>query len=118
MPEIALIDVNRACAGMGKPVVVTAGMASPEEISAAASAAGHNAILLHCVSAYPTPLAETHLREMLDLPCERRGGPDPVRIGGARVIAALAPALRGDPRRAQLLPDGAQPLGTPLRSPP
>src|SRR5258708_10146536 len=91
-PEITALDLIRACAGMGKPVVVSTGMASPEEIAAAASAAGHNAILLHCVSAYPTSLAETHLREMLDLPCERRGGSDPAAINDARVIGVCPTA--------------------------
>src|SRR5258708_21392082 len=109
MPEIALIDVNRACAGMGKPVVVTAGMASPEEITAAAAAAGHNAILLHCVSAYPTPLAETHLREMLDLPCERRGVSPHAGVDCGPVISALPP-----PPRAPL----PQPPPHPPRPPP
>src|SRR5258708_4756230 len=89
-PEITDLDLIRACAGMGKPVVVSTGMASPEEIAAAASAAGHNAILLHRVSAYPTPLADTHLRQLLDRPSARRRVRCPPGIEEARVIARAA----------------------------
>jgi len=63
--ELLVTDLLEACARTGKPVVLSTGMATMEEIESAAhtlKAAGASDItLLHCVSAYPTPAAEANL---------------------------------------------------------
>jgi len=63
--ELLVTDLLKACAQTGKPVVLSTGMATMEEIESAAhtlKAAGASDItLLHCVSAYPTPAAEANL---------------------------------------------------------
>jgi N-acetylneuraminate synthase len=63
--ELLVSDLLKACAATGKPVVLSTGMATMEEIVAAArtlQAAGAKDItLLHCVSAYPTPASEANL---------------------------------------------------------
>jgi N-acetylneuraminate synthase len=63
--ELLVTPLLEACAATGKPVVLSTGMATMEEIAAAANAlkrAGAADItLLHCVSAYPTPAGEANL---------------------------------------------------------
>lgn len=63
--ELLVTDLLRACARTGKPVVLSTGMATMEEIERAAltlkDAGASDITLLHCVSAYPTPAAEANL---------------------------------------------------------
>jgi len=63
--ELLVSDLLKACAHAGKPVVLSTGMATMEEIESAAhtlkSAGASDVTLLHCVSAYPTPAAEANL---------------------------------------------------------
>ena len=63
--ELLVTDLLKACAATGKPVVLSTGMATTDEIIKAAAtlkASGASDItLLHCVSAYPTPAAEANL---------------------------------------------------------
>jgi N-acetylneuraminate synthase len=63
--ELLVTDLLKACARTGKPVVLSTGMATTDEIIKAAAtlkAAGASDItLLHCVSAYPTPAAQANL---------------------------------------------------------
>ncbi len=63
--ELLVTPLLQACAATGKPVVLSTGMATMEEIVIAANtlkAAGAEDItLLHCVSAYPTPVEEANL---------------------------------------------------------
>lgn len=63
--ELLVTPLLEACAQTGKPVVLSTGMATLEEIVAAAQtlrrAGAGNVTLLHCVSAYPTPAAEANL---------------------------------------------------------
>src|SRR5277367_5089778 len=76
--ELLVTDLLKACAQTGKPLVVSTGMSTMDEITAAAAtlkeAGAHNLTLLHCVSAYPTPAAEANLaaiaaiRDATDLP--------------------------------------------------
>jgi N-acetylneuraminate synthase len=63
--ELLVGDLLTACARTGKPVVLSTGMATLEEIQVAAcclqDAGARDITLLHCVSAYPTPAAEANL---------------------------------------------------------
>ena len=63
--ELLWQDLLRAVAETGKPVVISTGMATMPEIRAAVStleSAGATDIsILHCVSAYPTPIEECNL---------------------------------------------------------
>ncbi len=63
--ELLVTPLLEACAKTGKPVVLSTGMATMEEIAAAANtlkrAGASDITLLHCVSAYPTPAAEANL---------------------------------------------------------
>ncbi len=63
--ELLVTPLLEACARTGKPVVLSTGMATMEEIAAAANtlkrAGAADITLLHCVSAYPTPAAEANL---------------------------------------------------------
>ena len=66
--DLPLIDL---VARTGKPLIMSTGLASPDEIadavSAVRSAGGLAPILLHCTSGYPTPAREMNLRTMRHL---------------------------------------------------
>jgi sialic acid synthase SpsE len=63
--ELLVTPLLEACAATGKPIVLSTGMATMEEIAGAANtlkrAGATDITLLHCVSAYPTPAAEANL---------------------------------------------------------
>lgn len=63
--ELLWHDLLAACAATGKPVIMSTGMATMDEIVAAVEVLKHNGcaspILLHCTSAYPTPHNESNL---------------------------------------------------------
>ena len=63
--ELLVTDLLTACAASGKPVILSTGMATMDEIVAAAktltAAGARDVTLLHCVSAYPTPASEANL---------------------------------------------------------
>src|SRR5580698_2201373 len=63
--ELLVTDLLKACARTGKPLVVSTGMSTMDEITAAAAtlkeAGADDLTLLHCVSAYPTPAGEANL---------------------------------------------------------
>jgi N-acetylneuraminate synthase len=63
--ELLVTDLLKACARTGKPIVLSTGMATMDEILAAAEilkqAGARDVTLLHCVSAYPTPADEANL---------------------------------------------------------
>src|ERR1700742_3947265 len=63
--ELLVDDLLRACAATGKPIVLSTGMSTRDEIVAATDtlkqAGARDVTLLHCVSAYPTPAAEANL---------------------------------------------------------
>jgi sialic acid synthase SpsE len=63
--ELLWDELLRVCAATGKPVVLSTGMATLSEITHAVevlhAAQVSQLTLLHCVSGYPTPLAECNL---------------------------------------------------------
>ncbi|HLW93923.1 MAG TPA: N-acetylneuraminate synthase family protein, partial [Solirubrobacteraceae bacterium] len=59
--EILWHDLLRACVATGKPLVLSTGMASEDEIAGAVDAVGGELTLLHCVSGYPTPPQQANL---------------------------------------------------------
>ena len=63
--ELLVTPLLEACAKSRKPIVLSTGMATMDEIKQAAAtlkhAGAHDITLLHCVSAYPTPAREANL---------------------------------------------------------
>jgi pseudaminic acid synthase len=61
--DLPLIDLVARC---GKPMIISTGMASPDEIGAAVDAAraggAAGVVLLHCVSAYPARIETANVR--------------------------------------------------------
>ena len=69
--EMIDLPLVRRVAETGKPVIMSTGMASPEEIAESVdtfrSAGGRDLVLLHCVSGYPTPVEQSNLRRIPEL---------------------------------------------------
>ena len=70
--DIVYLELIRYAAQTGKPVILSTGMATLQEISNARYASTlewtrETAAALHCTSAYPTPVAEANVRGMTDL---------------------------------------------------
>lgn len=63
--EAVHIPLIQKCASFGKPMIISTGMADKQEITealtAAKSAGAKDIMLLHCISAYPTPPEEANL---------------------------------------------------------
>jgi N,N'-diacetyllegionaminate synthase len=72
--EVTNLELVRAAAATGKPVLVSSGMSTWEELDAAVEAAGANASVLQCTSAYPTPPERVGLNLLAQLR-ERYGKP-------------------------------------------
>lgn len=77
--KIASFEINdlgliAAAAKTNKPIIMSTGLATLEEIYEAvntvAEAGGNQLALLHCISGYPTPIEDCNLRTITDL-CSR-----------------------------------------------
>ncbi|HEY8617245.1 pseudaminic acid synthase [Phenylobacterium sp.] len=94
--ELIDLPLIELCARTGKPLVMSTGLASPQEITeavAAARGAGcDEIILLHCTSGYPTPAAQMHLKTLQHIAAEHEVvvGLSDHTLGVAVSIAAVA----------------------------
>lgn len=94
--EITDVNLIRYAASKGKPMVISTGIATKEDIELAIKAChevgNHDITLLRCVSAYPAPLENVNLRTMVDMK-ERFGvkvGLSDHTVGADVAIAAVA----------------------------
>ena len=69
--EMTDVPLVQRVAATGKPMIMSTGLATLEEIetslNAAREAGTGEIILLHCISGYPTPLEQANLKLMLEL---------------------------------------------------
>jgi N-acetylneuraminate synthase len=94
--ELIDIPLIELCARTGKPLVMSTGLASPQEITEAVEAARNagdgGIILLHCTSAYPAPPSDMNLRTLQHLADEHGVvvGLSDHTLGVAASVAAVA----------------------------
>src|SRR6266516_7826744 len=65
--EVTNLELIRAAAATGKPVLLSSGMSSWAELDAAVEAAGEQVTVLQCTSAYPTPPERVGLNLLAEL---------------------------------------------------
>jgi pseudaminic acid synthase len=74
--EVVDLPLIRYVASIGRPIIMSTGMASEDEIEEAITTAREagceNLVLLHCISGYPTPMEQANLRQIAEL--KRRFG--------------------------------------------
>ncbi len=94
--ELVDIPLIRRCAETGKPLVMSTGLATEEEIgdavAAAKDAAASGLILLHCTSAYPAPMSSMNLKTLPHLAAkfDVLAGLSDHTMGTAASVAAVA----------------------------
>lgn len=94
--DLTYTDLIGAVAATGRPVVLSSGMSTVEEVATALAVAraagGRELAVLHCVSAYPTPVADENLRAITTLraACDVPVGLSDHGRGLASAIAAVA----------------------------
>lgn len=94
--ELVDIPLIQRCAQTGKPLVMSTGLATEEEISEAVQAArdagAKGLILLHCTSAYPAPLSSMNLVTLPHLAArfDSVAGLSDHTMGTAASVAAVA----------------------------
>jgi N-acetylneuraminate synthase len=72
--EVTNLELIRAAAATGKPILLTSGMSSWAELDEAVEAAGDDVTVLQCTSLYPTPPERVGLNVLAELR-ERYGRP-------------------------------------------
>lgn len=94
--EATDLPLIRYVASKGKPMIISTGMCSEEEISEAVSAAQdagcESLMLLHCISSYPAPMNQANLLQVPEL-SERYGtipGLSDHTLGTTASVAAVA----------------------------
>jgi pseudaminic acid synthase len=96
--ELVDLPLLRRIAATGKPLIMSTGMATAEEISEAldtvGAAARERAILLKCTSAYPAPVEEMNLRTIPDM-AQRFGLPVGLSDHSLTETAAVAGVALG-----------------------
>jgi pseudaminic acid synthase len=69
--EITDIGLIKNATSTGKPIIISTGMATLDEINEAVQAVidagGSQLALLHCISGYPTPIEDCNLRTIVDM---------------------------------------------------
>lgn len=65
--EVTNLDLVRAAAETGKPILLSSGMSSWGELDEAVAAAGDNVTVLQCTSTYPTPPERVGLNVLAEL---------------------------------------------------
>ncbi|MCD8327136.1 MAG: pseudaminic acid synthase [Lachnospiraceae bacterium] len=98
--EIVDIPLIKKVAKLGKPMIVSCGMASVEEIQEAVdtvhAAGNHNLVLLKCCSAYPTDYNVMHLNTITDMQ-KRFGVPVGLSDHSIGTLADIAAVALGVP---------------------
>ncbi len=96
--EVTNLPLLRHLAAKGRPILVSTGMCTLDEVATAVEAiraAGDPPMaLLHCVSAYPAPVEDTNLRAM-DTLRQRFGRPVGLSDHSLGIEIALAAVARG-----------------------